>query len=91
MSDNLYTVILDWNGGTYISQLEGKTAAGAKLKWLDLFDFKVLELSEDEIRLLKENVEKESDVPSKDLSNVRFISTTLKFKWAFIYFIPTQK
>jgi hypothetical protein len=64
-SEEIYTVILFFQGGTYIHQLVAHSAADAMLSWLDTFDNDITDCPES-INLLKKTLQDEIALWAKE-------------------------
>ena len=87
----LYTVILDYNGGTYVSQILCESIEDVLEKWLDNFDFNYISKKPN----IKEKFKKEIVCYGKPnllngLINVWYISILIKKKSGSFHIILTQ-
>ena len=75
MNNNTYTIILDFEGGTYINQVESFNETSALIHWLDNLDYsEITQLKPDVIENIFEDInqilEDEKPVELQDLKNV---------------------
>lgn len=88
----LYTFIMDFKGGCYISQLKAKDQFAAMRKWL-----KNLEINEipgfslkEKDRLIRENFEDEEPVRISETINVWHFLVRVGKYYGYINFVLTQ-
>lgn len=71
--ENLYTIIVDYKGGTYVSQYKALDILDLKNKWLDLELPKLKKIAAftpNEVRAMKEKLLDEKEICFEGLSNV---------------------
>lgn len=56
LGKNLYTFVMDWNGGTFISQSIGDNIEEATKRWLNQLNAKEIEISENSLSLFKSSL-----------------------------------
>ena len=86
---SLYTLILDWNGGTYVSQIEASDAPSALLAWADEFRLPQTKPHK-RISLGPLNVH-ENLVPASDCRNVWCASGRIGSKLALVHLVLTRE
>jgi len=90
MSDeNLYTMVLDYKGGTYISQISSKSPEVAIKKWVSTINEQELAnwgLTRSEATLLA----KDNPIPLKNCSNVWCVQDSAKAGLMLLNIIATQ-
>lgn len=90
MSESLYSIILDWGGGTYISQIKAANNNRVIEKWLSKFNFSELAVSEEEFSDFYEDCKKSDLITLEDLKNIWCITSMLQGKLALINIIETN-
>jgi hypothetical protein len=87
----IYTVVLDYKGGTYISQIKARTHKEACLKWADQLDPKVIfGMGSVGKASLQTGIAREEPVLIQGLKNVWCQSALVRGKGALINIIQTE-
>ena len=88
----LYTFVMDYRGGTYLSQVEASKKEAAMRLWLEQLEVGFHKDFTEEVKakLLLENFEDEKPVRIEDLINTWFFGQKFK-KWALVHFTKTCK
>lgn len=87
----LHTFILDYCGGTYISQLECKSLAEAVREWVRSLSERYCELSNELPALveLSDQLAQDEPVPIEGMLNIWAISALVADKLAFVTIVNT--
>jgi hypothetical protein len=89
---NLYTFILDYIGGTYISQVKARNLTKAVSKWPDgLVIDEIKGLGPNTISLLKLRLTEDRPVPLSGLINAWCMSTIIRGRLVLIHIVETEK
>lgn len=90
---SLYTFIMDYNGGTYISQFENSgSLSNACLGWAKkLKTSDILGFGEKSRKILLEQLKNEEIIPISDLQNCWCLSSLIRNNLALITIIETVK
>ena len=87
----IYTVVLDYKGGTYISQVKARTYKEACLKWADQLDPKVIfGMGSMGKASLQKELAGEEPVLIQGLKNVWCLWASVRGKQALINIIQTE-
>ena len=89
MSKTLYTIVLDYKGGTYISQVSDESPQVALAKWATIItedDLVTWKLSRSELTRLSQN----KPVPLENCLNVWSASDSAKGGLILVHMIATQ-
>ena len=89
----VYTFIMDYDGGTYVSQVKASSPIGAARKWAQSLDTRGIEgIGEaSKLQMINElNSEFEEPVALEGMSNIWFISFLLRGKLAMVNFVKTN-
>ena len=79
----MYTFILDYDEGTYISQIKSRALERAVLKWAEALDIEAIDgcLNKHKMQIISEiKSEFEKPIPIKEMNNVWFMSFIIKNK-----------
>lgn len=71
--ENLYTIIIDYKGGTYVSQYEASDIQDLKNNWIDKELPKLIEIAKfdkNEVNIIKEKLIEEKEIGFDGLTNV---------------------
>ena len=90
--ESIYTFVLDYNGGTYISQVKSSSPENAIIKWLQRLDFKELGVQHDNWESVLEDIEFLEDRPVllEGMKNVWCTSLSFDDTLALIHFVKTD-
>lgn len=91
-TDNLYTFVLDFAGGTYVSQVRASNAHDASIEWVRAVGLNHLNISDEDIKSVLAEIMELDEEPVKlaELTNVWCISFLLKDKLALVNIIKTS-
>lgn len=88
----LYTFIMDFQGGTYISQVQASSPRSACIKWAENLEINEIEgMGEKGKTKLIEEMKKELPVPLKGVINVWFTAGSIRGKSANINLVQTER
>lgn len=86
----LFTFILDFDGGTYISQIEARSFEAAPAVWAaSLVPGEVRGMGEASIRELRAAVEKDSPVQLEGLVQAWCVSALVRGRLALVHMVET--
>jgi hypothetical protein len=86
----LYTFIMEFEGGSYISQVKASSPKSACVKWAEILDPSgIYRLSETGKSILVEEMRKEVPVAIKGVTNTWFTSAVIRGKSANINLVQT--
>jgi len=92
IGQRLFTFIMDWNEGTYISQSYGINVTKATEYWVKHLDCHILETSDCKLELFTNNILEElTPIPIKENQSVWCISEFLEDKLAIVNIVETQE
>src|SRR5437868_12494088 len=88
----LYTFIMEYAGGSYVSQIKASSPKSACVKWARALDVENIEGlgQSSRLELIKEMVE-EAPIPIQNTLGVWCITSLLRGKLALITFVQTEK
>ncbi|MEO5859972.1 MAG: hypothetical protein ABIR33_13610 [Pyrinomonadaceae bacterium] len=86
----LYTVVLDFHGGTYISQIHASSEISALNIWKSDIRKNLLELSHEDVENLNLSLENEEVVPLSNVVNVWCSTATVNESLALINIVKTN-
>ena len=86
---DLYTVVLDFDGGTYISQVHALSELAALSTWKSAISADVPELSQEVCEELASSLEDEQVVALSNILNVWCATATVRGKVALINIVKT--
>lgn len=91
-SKSLFTFLMDWDGGTYISQSYGTDVAKATVNWVKQLDSNVIITSQKNLECFTKSILEElSLIPIKDNISVWCISEFLDDKLAIVHVVETSE
>jgi len=86
----LFTFVLDWDGGTYISQITAPTLNEAKANWLNTIDLEILETNSIQfLSDLTDGLNQDSSILVDDLKSVWRIDLNINNIQGIIHIIAT--
>ena len=85
-----YTFIMDWNGGTYVSQFSGSDIDTLKLIWAESIACEMLKIQQDDKNNFILDVKSDTVVPLDGMVNVWTISPNIKGKMATVNIVETS-
>ncbi len=91
--ESLFTFIIDYMGGTYVSQVNGNSPDDAMLRWVRTFDFQnVLKIHQDINNILRdiEDVEK-TPLALNGMKNIWSFSLLLDDELALVNVVKTDE
>jgi len=87
---NLYTFIMDYNGGIFISQAKADNIESAKLNWFDQLEFNEVTIPENISRdKLRVELQEETLSPLDGCKGVWFFAMDIEDKMAMINIVNT--
>ncbi len=87
MNSNLFSFVLDWDGGTYISQVKAHTLNDAKMQWISMLDLDIF--ATDSAQLLADLQELHEPIPVDNLQSVWRIQQPIQQLTGIIHIIKT--
>ena len=89
----LYTFILDYNGGTYVSQIEGRSLKIVILKWVRQLDLDTIRVKNDNKECIETSIKDNIEEPVllDGMRNVWCIALRLDRKLAIVNMVKTNK
>jgi hypothetical protein len=85
-----YTIVLDWNGGTFLSQVHANSVDLAIRLWVGKFDPKVIGVESLDLGKILEALSDEVPTPVQGLDNVWCLCFFLLSKMAIVHVIATR-
>lgn len=93
MKMSLYTIILDYNGGTYISQIEENSPYKSLISWIKEIDLKNLNVGHVRKSSIVKKIREfeEEPLPLSGIKNVWCVTFILNKKLALVHIIKTNR
>lgn len=88
-SDKLYTFLLEYDGGTFVSQVWASSIEIAKLKWCGNLSFEAIEAPISQRESFLKSVADEVAVPVSGLGHVWCLAPSLGNKMALVHIVET--
>ncbi len=87
----LYTFIMDYLGGIYVSQVKSSSTKKAMQKWIQELDITQIEgfTNTDRVNIIKKKFIDDIPVPLKGLKNVWFFSVETKKGYGYVNMIKS--
>lgn len=89
---NLYTFVLEYEGGTYISQIEADSPNNGSKLWAENLDEReIYNFGSKSKEILLAQISEETPVPIMNIENVWCVSYIIRGKLALVNIVQTQK
>ncbi len=91
MSNILFTCILDYDGGTFVSQVVSASVDEAKRKWAEKLDLRAIGIDESERSAFLNDVFDEDPAPLRGMNGVWCLSPTIAGKLGITHVVATAE
>ncbi len=90
-NQTLYTFVMDWNGGTYVSQFSGNDVSSTITTWADSIDTNMLDIQPEDKANFVADAKSENAVALDGVSKTWAISPNIKGKMATVNIVETTQ
>ena len=91
MTQKLFTIFVDFKGGTYINQVSAENVNNAIEQWFEIFDFKYLEVEDTYISDIREDLQSNGFTPITNTKNVWCTTALLQDELVLFSLILTEQ